>query len=190
MTKYSYATVSTALARVFNVGEDQRTALRGRLQHLRTLGIPEESPGRGGTIAYSDAVVDEMLLVLELLEFGLDPTLAAALVKGEVGPGQRRVVRKRELNEAIRRARRSRGGKDDLIFVLIPALMSVRWRNDPTACPAILRTEKLGVLRATEQLTDFVGPLEQRRALIFNMSERLRELDTELAKATGAAEMP
>jgi hypothetical protein len=180
---YSYAQISTAMANLFRIGDGERTALRGRLQQIKTLGIPEESPGRGKAIAYSGEVIDEMLIVFELLACGLDPTLAVALVRGEIGPRQEYLVRKRELREDIRRARRgwSEKGENNFIFILLPDLLSVRWRTDPNVSPAILLVKPLMELRVTDQLSDFVGPLG-RRTICFDLSQRLHDLDEELGK--------
>jgi hypothetical protein len=83
MSGFSYAVAETALARVF--GADamvQKRAFRGRLQHLRRLGLPSGGVGRGKTITYAKANIYELGFCLECEELGIIPTIAMGLLEG------------------------------------------------------------------------------------------------------------
>ena len=79
----SYAQAEGVLARLHEgTGTTQTKAFRGRLKHLKRLGIPEgSSPGRGAKINYYEDQLLEWAFCLELAEFGLDPTLIVQLMK-------------------------------------------------------------------------------------------------------------
>src|ERR1700722_14723633 len=63
--------VETALANVMNVKPKDIGAFRGRLRHLRNIGLPRlPKIGSGRAIDYSDRQPLEMLLALELEEAG------------------------------------------------------------------------------------------------------------------------
>lgn len=83
---FTYAEAETVLARIH--GADpiaQRGAFRGRLKHLKRLGVPIGSaPGRGKKILYSMDQIYEWAFCLELAEFGLDPTLIVSIVKSNI----------------------------------------------------------------------------------------------------------
>jgi hypothetical protein len=82
MSGFSYAVVETALAKVF--GADavaQKRAFRGRLQHLRRLGLPSGGVGRGKAITYAKANIYELGFCLECEELGIIPTLAVNLLE-------------------------------------------------------------------------------------------------------------
>jgi hypothetical protein len=79
---FTYAEAETLLARAFGVSEDvQKAAFRGRLKHLKKLGVPLDSaPGKGKKILYSKDHVFQWAYCLELSEFGIDPTLVADIL--------------------------------------------------------------------------------------------------------------
>jgi hypothetical protein len=83
MSGFSYAVVEAALAKVF--GADamvQKRAFRGRLQHLRRLGLPSGGGvGRGKAITYAKKNIYELGFCLECEELGIIPTLAVNLLK-------------------------------------------------------------------------------------------------------------
>jgi hypothetical protein len=86
MSGFSYAVVETALAKVF--GADamaQKRAFRGRLQHLRRLGLPSGARGRGKAITYAKANIYELGFCLECEELGIIPTIAMGLLESHHG---------------------------------------------------------------------------------------------------------
>lgn len=82
MSGFSYAVVETVLAKVFGAGAmAQKRAFRGRLQHLRRLGLPSGGVGRGKTITYTKANIYELGFCLECEELGIIPTIALNLLE-------------------------------------------------------------------------------------------------------------
>jgi hypothetical protein len=82
MSGFSYAVAETALAKVFGADATaQKRAFRGRLQHLRRLGLPSGGVGRGKAITYAKANIYELGFCLECEELGIIPTLAVNLLE-------------------------------------------------------------------------------------------------------------
>jgi len=88
---YSYGRIEHALAAVFGIdAAGQKGWLRGRLQHVRRLGLVADSPGRGRTIDYTPDDAAKWLFVLTLERMRFDPTLAVKLVEAQWGrPGRK-----------------------------------------------------------------------------------------------------
>jgi hypothetical protein len=187
MTGYSYAIVETALARVFRIKPaDQKAFFRGRLQHLRRLGLPGKGRGRGGgpPRAYSDNETCELLIALELEEFGIDPALAVRMVTGQTGPDQRAEGSdwQHYLPKVIQEARKGSGGDADIILMVEPYFMSAPGRGDPRFDPATFRHVKADSagIKEFEHLLRGWGAGTPDRVCAFNLSERLRSLDAAL----------
>src|SRR5829696_822695 len=80
---FTYAEAETVLAQVYEADATvQRAAFRGRLKHLKRLGVPlAMAPGKGAKIAYEYEHLYQWCLCLELEEFGVDPTLIVAILR-------------------------------------------------------------------------------------------------------------
>jgi hypothetical protein len=168
--RYAYGVVETALAQVFGANPStQKGALRGRIQHLRRLGLPSSGPGRGKVIEYTDAQIWAWLIALELEEFGLDPALIVNMVRGAW----------RHLLKAIKTARAN--PDDDVLLIVHPRFMSGGWSGNPQLDPAFFDHVKLSDI---EQLLTLYREKGQRGS-IFNLSARLRSLDQALARFAG-----
>ena len=183
---YSYAVVEKALAEVF--GADavaQKGPFRGRIKHLQRLGLPAGGPGRGQKISYSYAQICDWLIALELEEFGIDPTLAVRMVTGRTGPDQPEGAWKSYLPNVIEKARQS--SDSDVLLLVEPYFMSASWRGDRRFDPASFRHLTLAGAGLDEfrHLLAGWGAGIQQRACVFNLSERLRLLDTALQKQIG-----
>lgn len=178
---YGYQVVEIALARLFRAPDkaQREGVFRGRLKHLQRLGLPIEGPGTGKKASYTAEMVDDWALALRMEEIGIEPNLIVGLINGWIGPRQATKVRKRQLAEYARRARRSLGRDDDTVLTLVSFFMSSRWTGDEY--PAVFRAFKLGELKAGGILD---GWLAQGLCISsFNLSELLRNLDAELVKA-------
>jgi len=80
-----YKQVEAALADIANVKPRAMGAFRGKLRHLRNIGLPRlPSPGTGQRIPYSRRQVFEMLLAIELEKMGQAPKSAAMLAQSIV----------------------------------------------------------------------------------------------------------
>lgn len=73
-----YKQVEDVLSKIFLVPPAKLKAFRGRLRHLRNIGIPYdlEKPGRGSQISYTREHLVELLIALELESLGLPPRFA------------------------------------------------------------------------------------------------------------------
>jgi len=118
---WGYAEIETALAKVYGAEHVQRTAFRARLKHFRKLKIPQAcSEQEGARIRYAAADVFQLMVALELTEFGVAPELVAKLVRSQ-WEGKRR------LWQAIVQAQTFRDD-DNHFFVALPArFMSWTW---------------------------------------------------------------
>ena len=81
---FAYAEIEAALAQVFDVGDArQQGTFRARLQNFRKLGIPAANPGKGQRLRYAADDVLQLLLALELTEYGLDPALVVKKIRDD-----------------------------------------------------------------------------------------------------------
>src|SRR3954468_14360283 len=122
-----YAEVEALLALAFHAGAATQGAFRGRLGHLRRLGIPIGlNPGKGKRINYEIEQVYQLALCLELEEFGTDPSLVASMVKQHWDIGFRGDFWRAEqwLTPST---------EDDLCFLFYPSFMSPGWREQGRA---------------------------------------------------------
>jgi hypothetical protein len=101
---YSYSQVETAIARVLRVdAEGQVGWLRGRIQHLRRLGLTP--PADRGPVVYSFELAARWLLALRLERVGLTPQAVVGFFEAnwERKPGHKLPVT--PLREVIEHAR-------------------------------------------------------------------------------------
>jgi hypothetical protein len=80
-----YREVEAALAEVMHIGPKGMGAFRGRLRHLRNIGLPRlPKSGSGRAIYYSPRQALEMLLALELENAGQTASKAALVAESIV----------------------------------------------------------------------------------------------------------
>ena len=166
----NYALVEKALAKVFGIdAAGQAGRLRGRIQHLRKLGLTP--PTDGGPVAYGDEWLTKWLLALELEHFGVDPRQAAELIEKRWEP-----PRKRDANQAVQRG--------EPTFIELVAVARAE-RHD------LIVTVQFGPMDRRPIIGFFFAGMpsesafggwlsddtEPRRASCFSLSARLRALD-------------
>lgn len=79
---FSYGQLETLIARNYDSpAKVQAGALRGRIRHLRRLGLPSGGVGRGNAITYAKANIYEIGFCLECEELGIIPTVAVKLLE-------------------------------------------------------------------------------------------------------------
>jgi hypothetical protein len=79
---YQNGQVEAALGRACRIPPDEFGALKGRLRHLRSLGIPRaEKVGSGYRVSFSRLDALTMRLALELSMLGVKPTAVAGLTE-------------------------------------------------------------------------------------------------------------
>lgn len=77
-----YAAVVLILADRHGIDEMSTVAFRGRLQHFQRLGFPAGiNTGRGRSVAYSFGQLLELSLAIELIQMGLTPERAVAVLR-------------------------------------------------------------------------------------------------------------
>jgi hypothetical protein len=155
----TYAEAETMLASLHGAsGDVQSRAFRGRLKHLKRLGIPiDSSPGRGSKIAYSDDQLHQWAFCLELAEFGIDPTTIASFVLNEWASN---------LSPHFQEALTSRS---DIYFAMRPRLMANAWE------PGSFDLQWIDLKRATNFLHRLSGG--NRRAILINISDLTKQID-------------
>ena len=75
--RLSYAVMERVIAGMHSVGEDQHSALRGRMKYFQRMGFPADRPKRGARTGYSLEDLLQLVLAFELLECGVAPVRAA-----------------------------------------------------------------------------------------------------------------
>jgi hypothetical protein len=74
-----YAEIEEFIAKIHNVNEEKRIALKGRLKHFQRLGWPEgTNQGKGSRVRYGVGQALSLALGFEMLQLGLTPERIAA----------------------------------------------------------------------------------------------------------------
>jgi hypothetical protein len=178
---YGYAHVEAAIARVFGL-EEADGRLKGRIQHMRRLGLTP--PSDGGPVAYdSSDWPDQWIIGLELEYAGLDPTTVVRFVQGNWR-------RHRDLQAAKDAVEANTGSLTDLVDVARAAhgksgvdriMLTVTFTgtsNEPEIGYFFAGTHGSGSF--AQRLCDEDEP---RRAAVIPLTTRLRQLDRELARS-------
>jgi hypothetical protein len=81
---FTYGIVEASLAEVLEIEPGDMKAFKGRVRHLRNLGLPSglPKPGSGKSISYSLDQVSEMLFALALERTGYTPRAAVSMAPG------------------------------------------------------------------------------------------------------------
>jgi hypothetical protein len=176
MARHSYAHVEAAIARVFGLKEADGK-LKGRIQHMRRLGLTP--PSDGGPVAYDTTDwPDQWIIGLELEYAGLDPITAVQFVQRSWRPH-------RDLQAARDAVNENAGSLTDIVDVA----RAVRGKS--SADRIMLTVTFTGTSNKPEIGYFFVpgsisfaqylcGDDEPRRAAVIPLSTRLRQLDREL----------
>jgi hypothetical protein len=177
-----YAQAEAMLAAMHGATGEARTAFRGRLQHLRRLGIPlGVNPGRGKHAWYSDGNLWEWALALELAEAGLDPAAIARFVRDH---WKDRLLPRIEEHK-------KRVAECDLIFIGRPSFMAAPWAGKSPMPFELIEigpgADPIQNVRAKNWLSGIKG--EHRRALVINVTDLLRSLQRPLTSRAAADEI-
>jgi len=165
----SYAEAESILAKLHGVPDDtQKGAFRGRLKHLRRLGIPIDShTGRGSKISYLPDQLFQWAFCLELAEFGIDPVVIATFIKSKWSA---------EISEQFLATLTS---GTDQFFVWNPCLMSNG--SEPETFQFDWSDFKKLVTHSIHRVKNL-----RRRAMIINISDLTKEIDRAAAKLHAA----
>jgi hypothetical protein len=126
--RYTYARVERALLAVFGIAADRQGPLRARLKHLNLLGMPGLKVGKGQRIAYSLEQVAQWMIALLIEETGVDPTVAARLVKETWGHG---------IGDWARLAVDKKSEENHVFLKLRPQLMTGPWVHETSPLASI-----------------------------------------------------
>jgi hypothetical protein len=180
---YSYAQAEAALARVFGVEPVAMPRLRGRIDHLRKLGLRDERPGKGQTVAYGETMILKWLTALILETAGQDPKKVVQFVSATWERRRGHDLPNPSLAELWAHARIS--DTDVLAVIRIDHFGS----EMATSVPFLLSWQPLASTKLDEGLQyEFETRLgwEEAVTLVFNLSAWQRRLDGALAAVGGA----
>jgi hypothetical protein len=184
MAEFSYGAVERALAVIYRISDDVRQAgFRSMLSNLQKLGAlgAQARVGRGAVLRYGPTELHRLILTLEFCELGIPPATAVSLINTYWEPKLKAIM-----GTAERAIVHGEPPSNDLIIHLGGVSLrtgSLRDEEFP-GVPNINRC-KLSELPDTIKRwmamnqDDLVPP----RALIVNLSARLRDFHTALANA-------
>ncbi|MBA2400591.1 MAG: hypothetical protein H0V72_18205 [Bradyrhizobium sp.] len=159
----SYAKAEFILASLHNAsGDIQKNAFRGRLKHLKRLGIPLNSaPGRGKKIDYFEDDLLQWALCLEFAEFGMDPTTIVRFVETNWV----------KILPRFKKCGATQTSDDDVFLIAHPNLMSASWDgNEESVAFKWLQLSDSNLFLAR------LGRSTPRRAIVVNISQLYREM--------------
>jgi hypothetical protein len=175
-----YSEVESILATLFGADEvAQKGALRGRLQNLRRLRLPlgeDLHQGRGRHAAYQVGDLWQLGFALELAEFGIDPSLIAAIIRQH---WDKTVLPAFERAEAAIREGAAEKSGDRYLFAS-PSLMSGPWAN-PDSLPLFQDGTMNDVALFPVEATLIYG---SGRVLAFSISRLVRGIREQLQAAS------
>lgn len=174
----SYRHVEAALIRAYGVPDKASGAFRGRLGSLQKQGLfgADNMPGRGAPLRYGLDQFHRLIFACELFEFGASPAMILGLVEE---------MWERTLAPIFKKAASTVEGKtgpDDVVMHMGGVrLMTNAWSD---AVPNV-NTCALGDLPKQVQVW-MRGDRLPARALVVNLSSRLREFHAALADTYSA----
>jgi hypothetical protein len=192
MITISYGSIERGLATSYGVPETARAGgFRSMLANLQKLGVLGEAArvGRGTPLAYTPDMLHRFVIALELGELGVPPATTAALIDNYWDSKLRAICRKAEENNpAIRGGRPIDPGDDVVIYlggvgIRTSTLKGARVPAVPAINQCKLRELQARIIRwmTMEGPNDALGLAP--RALVLNLSARLRSVHAALADA-------
>jgi hypothetical protein len=175
-----YRTVEVALIETYRVPSKAALAFRARLTNLQKQGLhgAGKMPGRGTALDYGPEQVHRLVFACEAFELGFAPGVVLLLVK---------TLWKNRLREIFERAEKAAmsdpSGGDIVLYMGGVRLMTELWAN---AVPNVNSCELRKLpdhMAAWMQMTPMDLAGLPPRALVVNLSMRLRAFHDALAKA-------
>lgn len=134
----SFNQVEAVFTERFAIPEDRAVAFRGRLQHLQRLNFPTGvNTGRGKKASYGWRQIIQLMVALDLIDFGMTPDAAAKSVRRDTDrliDAISKVILKFESAEALAIAfeeARCPFGMTQMVLVSAYALSVPRDKDDP-----------------------------------------------------------
>jgi hypothetical protein len=175
--------VERALAVAYDIPQALRPAgFRSMVANLQKLGAlgPQARVGRGRTLTYTPLELHRFLLALELSEFGLAPATAVSIIETYWETKLEPIV-----DAALTRLMHGEPGGGDVILCLRGVtLRTASLRGEAPGVPNIdqCSLDQLPIAMATWMTATANDPAPPR-ALVVNLSARLRAFHTALADA-------
>jgi hypothetical protein len=184
--QFSYGTVERALAASYGIPEAVRkTGFRGMLNNLQKLGALGEAArvGRGAPLVYTPTELHRFIVAIELCELGVPPATTVALIDGYWAKFESICNRAEKNNPAIH------GGvpidpNDDIVIYL--GGVSLRTGSLKGArSPSIPNINHCKLRDLSGHMVQWIGDTTELppRALVVNLSARLRSFHAALAEA-------
>jgi hypothetical protein len=170
----SYGHVESALVRTYDLPDKATAAFRGRLGGLQKQGLlgAENRPGRGVALNYGPDQIHRFIFACELFEFGAAPSTILNLVKARWDKTLAPIFKKAETA-----AEHNLGPKDLVLHMGGIRLMTDTWSD------AIPNVNSCTVADLPKHVQVWMrGDGLPARALIVNLSSRLRDFHAALAK--------
>lgn len=170
---YTYGQVESALAALHPLSANSPGTFRGRIKHLQKLGFVPASPGKGKKIAYEREHLYKWALSLELIELGLDPTLAVHCVE----------IYWDQMDGILLRERPKSEPPTDWYWLLQPSLMSQAWR----LAKGFEHDEMIFDLQRADRIELTALLSKQTRVSIINLSGIRQRLEAALIEALSSS---
>jgi hypothetical protein len=185
-TRY-YSVVERALVGAYNVPRKALGAFRGRLGHLQRHGLfgARHMPGKGKALAYGPDQFHRLVFACEAFEFGLSRAVVIALVKSRWERRLRKIFQDAERAAMIKPDpdNPEKIGGDIILYMGGVRLMTDTWSSAvPNINSCELRTLPDHMAAWMRMTPDDPAGLPPR-ALVTNLSMRLRAFHTALADA-------
>jgi hypothetical protein len=171
---FRYPQVEDIFGRLYGAAGVAKTgALRGRITHLRRLGLPlGVARGSGNKIDYGKEQVYELGFCLQLEQLGIDPSLAARLLQAHRGYILRAYAR---AEEALQKG-------EHYFFWLVTEFMAASWSAEKLKFPGLPEMQA-GPMRALEGAIARFDSRQPPCLALFQVTPLVREV---LQAAKGA----
>jgi hypothetical protein len=179
LLEFPYSRIDAALTSAYGVGHRDLGAFRARLTFWQKLGVLGVSPGKGKPVRYGPDQLHRLVFAIEIAECGATPTMVAGTIEDlwdkRIRGGFERAAEADRMNRPSPR--------DIALLLSNISLMIGGWNSTAKALPNVNFCE-LGRLPDTMALVmkdDHPG--RSPRALVVNLTERLRRVHNALALA-------
>jgi hypothetical protein len=178
----SYSRVEGALVWTYGVHKRDFGRFRARITFLQKGGVLGVSPGKGNALSYTPDLLHRLIFSMELAEVGVTPAATLGTVAD---------LWERKIRGIFRRAEKAAmvpsGPNDEIMMLGGISLMVGAWTSTAKALPNVNGFPLHKLAANIDLLMRYSDPAP--RALVVNLSERLRTFHAALA-ATAESDHP
>jgi hypothetical protein len=180
----SYSSVEAALVQTYSVRKRDLGRFRARITFLQKGGVFGVSPGKGKALRYTPDLMRRVIFTTELAEFGVNPSIALALVKARWETRLRKILQDADHAATIIPGPNGENTDRDIILHLDGVrLMTDAWSSAiPNINSCELRKLPDHMAMRMRMLPDDPSGLPPR-ALVTNLSMRFRAFQAALGPA-------